>query len=260
MRFLILASAEDPLAVRVAAELIRRHSVSTVSLVTPEELVLAPRIGCLLPGTSEFTLHNGLVLQEQGLGVVFNRIPVVPTPHFENARPADREYAQMELFALLLSWLTSLRCPVVNCPSPQGLGGWPGTEFAWRHRFAQAGLPALPIRLTNSSRRYGRRDLPELPLTQLGIGDYPAGYGWLRYGSPPEGPSDVAVVMGRNVAGPLPEGWREPAIALARAVGAQLLAIYYTVIAGEPYCCHADPFPMAYPVEIAGYLESLIGT
>ena len=110
MRFLILAGAEDALAVRVAAELIRRHSASAVSVVTPEELVLAPRIRCLIPGTSGFTLHNGVVLQERGIGVVFNRLRTAPVPHFENARPADRDYAQMELFALLLSWLASLPC------------------------------------------------------------------------------------------------------------------------------------------------------
>jgi hypothetical protein len=252
VRFLIVAGAEDALAVRVAAELIRRHSASGVAVVTPEELVLAPRIRCRSPGTSGFTLHNGIVLEEQGIGVVFNRLRTAPVPHFQNARPADRDYAQMELFALLLSWLASLRCQVVNRPSPQALGGCAWSEFAWRHLAAQAGLPVPPMRLTSSSRRYGVSGLPALPLAQLGIGDFPA-----QYGPAPDGAVGVAVVMGDAVAGPLPDGWRQPAIALARTAGVQLLAIYYAAIAGEIYCYHADPFPMTHAAEIAGYLESL---
>jgi hypothetical protein len=88
VRFLILADAEDALAVRVAAELIRRHSASAVSVVTPEEVV-APRIRCLIPGTSEFTLHNGVVLQEQALGVVFNRLRTAPVPCLLRHRALD---------------------------------------------------------------------------------------------------------------------------------------------------------------------------
>ena len=140
----------------------------------------------------------------------------------------------------------------MNRPSPQALGGCPWSEFAWRHLAAQAGLPVPAMRLTNSSRRYGVSDLPALPLTQLRIGDFPA-----QYGPEPGGPVGVAVVMGDAVAGPLPDGWREPAMALARAAGVQLLAIYYSAIAGEMYCYHADPFPMTHAAEIAGYLELL---
>ncbi|MFI5898344.1 hypothetical protein ACIA5D_50545 [Actinoplanes sp. NPDC051513] len=54
----------------------------------------------------------------------------------------DRRYANAELRAFFLSWLTALPCPVVNPPTAASLD-----PVQWTLLAAAAGLPAAPVRL-----------------------------------------------------------------------------------------------------------------
>ncbi|HEV2753193.1 MAG TPA: hypothetical protein VGV36_05080, partial [Solirubrobacteraceae bacterium] len=71
--------------------------------------------------TVEITLADGRVVRSAQLRGVVNRLTTVP-PLEAPVVPADREYAEQERQALWLSWLEALPGPVLNRPTPQGLG------------------------------------------------------------------------------------------------------------------------------------------
>jgi hypothetical protein len=73
-------------------------------------------------------LGDGRTLSNSTPVSVLNRLSFVPTGRLDTVAGPDREYAVQEMNALFLSWLNALPGPVVNRPTPQGLGG------AWRHR------------------------------------------------------------------------------------------------------------------------------
>ena len=173
MRFIILAHPGDHTAVCVASALRRRHGPQAVRLVSVDEILLAPRwvhcVGARRVSTT-VELHDGTALHSDSIGVVFNRLNYVDAAHFAHASAADKDYAAMELFALLLSWLAGLPCPVINRPSPAGLGGAVQTLQDWLLLAVRAGLPVPNTRFTSNARRFARA-------------------GWQRV----EGPWDVSV-------------------------------------------------------------------
>ena len=155
MQFLILSHLEDRTAMQVYALLKKRHGAGNVKLVSSEELVYAQRWHHRLAKsaiTSEVHLADGTLLRSENIGVVFNRLRTVSMPHFP--REEDREYAAMEMHALLLSWLKSLPCPVINSASPQGLGAHAHSQFVWLALAARAGLSVRGCHLTTNSRRF----------------------------------------------------------------------------------------------------------
>ena len=168
----------------------RRHKRQDVKLVSAEEIVYAPRWVHRLadsPVESEITLHDGTLIRGPETGVVFNRLQRVDMPQFA---PADREYALMEMHALILSWLLSLPCPVINAPAPQGLAGADRSPLAWQYLAAKAGLPCKP----------GAR-----------VDDY-------RFS---------ALAAGERVRGPLSAELHEGCVELARSAGVELLRLWF---------------------------------
>jgi hypothetical protein len=59
--------------------------------------------------------------------------------------PADRPYVAAEMTAFLLSWLSTLTCPVVNRPSPTCLSGPYWRPEQWAHVAAQIGMRVQPV-------------------------------------------------------------------------------------------------------------------
>lgn len=163
--FLVLAHLGDDCALQVAAALAKRNGARSVKLISAEELVLAPRwlhvqesrSGPGLNTRTSIELGDGCLLCSDRIGVVFNRLRAVPMPHFANATGADREYAVMEMYALLLSWVFSLPCPVFNRPTGRGLGGPERSLPEWLALAAKAGLPVHTYRFTSDPRRFRTR-------------------------------------------------------------------------------------------------------
>jgi hypothetical protein len=75
-------------------------------------------------------------------------------PQFVEADAVDREYAVMEMHAFLLSWLSSLKCVVINRPNPRSLGGAIRGPAEWLLLAGRAGLTARGMRFTSSARRF----------------------------------------------------------------------------------------------------------
>lgn len=107
------------------------------------------RLGAAGP-SAQVDPAGGPTLRSGELIAVVNRVPVVGVDGLPVAA-GDREYADQELFALWLSWLAGLPCPVLNRPDPAGLCGVWLTQAQWTARAARAGLPTEPVVLHAAS-------------------------------------------------------------------------------------------------------------
>jgi len=118
-----------------------------VTLVTAEALAGAEAVEHRLGGRDAaapvvaIRLRDGRRIASDIPAAVLNRLSFLPPAAPGQVAEDDRDYAVQEMNALSLSWLAALPGPVVNRPTPQGLGG------AWRHPAhwialaARAGLP-----------------------------------------------------------------------------------------------------------------------
>jgi len=157
MKHLILAHQNDTTAMRVYTNLVSKHNANEVCIVTDEELVFAQSWQHEITSDYQHTaiqLNSGRLLDTEKIGIVFNRLRGTPMPHFEHAKESDREYAQLEMYALFLSWLFSIPGIVINAASPQGLGARDYSLYKWLSLAAQVGLPVREYRFTSNSRRY----------------------------------------------------------------------------------------------------------
>src|SRR5436190_5827656 len=119
MNFIILADPSDETALRTALLLRQRHGSERVHIRTADELVLAQWVHRITDEgvVNAVRFHDGTVVTNGGPTIIFNRLNGVNPPMFASASPATREYARMEIFALLLSWLASDQHRVINPPS-----------------------------------------------------------------------------------------------------------------------------------------------
>lgn len=225
MRFLILAHPGDATAAFVVARLLERHPPGETKLVSLDEIVFAPRWAHTLNGAKAntvLTLHDGTAIRNDEIGIVFNRLRYVDMPHFAASSQGDREYAVMEMFALLLSWLKALPCPVISPISPQSLAGPNHSSLAWQHLAGKAGLPTARMRMTSSMRRYSVSDLIPYPAGSASIGNVPA---WLIE---PRGEQlTSALVAGDHVLGNVPVQLIPGCLKLASLSGIELLLIHF---------------------------------
>lgn len=159
--------------------------------------------------------------------------------------PADHAYMQAELSAVILAWLASLSCPVINPPDPSRWYGAGASIFAWRRLLHDAGLLFPEVVVTSdpdAARAFRCRLVRDgvagavyVPLTGAAgylLGDDEA---WERVDSlqkrtpvcltEPHGSVTLACVVGDEVIwnGPLPPKTAELELALLRfAVAARL--------------------------------------
>lgn len=153
----ILAHVNDASAACIYTELVRTRGQLSVMLVVADQLAVAPRWQQTLSADSQATelqLADGTSMGSDDVGVVLNRIRLAAVPHLHRFAPPDRDYVVMEFYAFLLSWLHGLKCPVLNRPSPRGLGDrnypWP----VWLNLVSRSGLPAQGYHWTTNARRH----------------------------------------------------------------------------------------------------------
>lgn len=209
----------------VAARLLQRHRPEDTRLVFLEDIVSAPHWAHKLNGVkadTTLTLRDGTQLRSDQIGIVFNRLQYVDMSQFALSEAADREYALMEMYALILSWLKALPCPIVNPLSSQNLAGPIHSSLAWQQLAGKADLPTARVRLTSSLRRYSVSGLIPYPVGPATIGNVPA---WL---SEPIGELRAsAFVAGEQVLGDVPEQLMPGCAKLAALSGFEVLLIYF---------------------------------
>jgi hypothetical protein len=240
--FLVLAHADDPSALRVHRLLAQRHGAAAVALVSADALALAPvwehRLDDQGDGARTLVeLADGRRLEDRSISVVLNRLRRVDAPHFARASTADRDYAQTELYSLVLSWLASLAAPVVNAVSTRALFGPERSLVEWLPAFADAGLAPRGLAMATSARERPRRDwwayrvAPGSTNSLLPVGE-PTPVSLLGrepvvYLEPVDRPAGRVLVVGDRASGDAPEEAWAGCRRLAAGLGCDLLEVAF---------------------------------
>jgi hypothetical protein len=87
---------------------------------------------------------DGRSLGDAAYAGIVNRLPYLPQTLTASLGGTDADYARQEWFALYLSWLNALDCPMFNRPTPQGLAGNWRHPADWAALACRAGLSVLP--------------------------------------------------------------------------------------------------------------------
>lgn len=148
---LVLCPLNDPHALWFAGRALADGRLCTV--LPTEKLSFARRRSHRLGGgggsepRTVIELTDGTVVDGARVTGVLNRMIAPPADAWHHAPEAERDYATAELHAFSLSWLTGLRCPVRNRPTPECLAG-PAPDPLRSWAAAQAsGLSCAPVRM-----------------------------------------------------------------------------------------------------------------
>jgi len=163
--------------------------------------------------------HRDRLLSSTGVGGVLNRISFLSADLFAPGRPEDRQYAQMEVTALVMSCLHGLDCPVLNRPTAQGMAGSWRHPSEWAVLAGRAGLTAWPFR-----QRAGQDPVMAL--------------------APPSLPRRTVFVAGRQACGAAPGEVAEACTRLAALAQTALLGVDFVAgPAGSWTFAGASPQP-----------------
>lgn len=143
---IILASRWDSTANGMAAAWAHR----SVGVLTPQDLCAAGWRQHLGADGSDPIPPNVAVMQrrqipQQEITGVLTRLPWVTDGEIVEIAAHDRAYAAAEMTSFLLCWLSQLKCPVLNPPTPLCLSGPYWRAERWAHMAARAGIPAHPV-------------------------------------------------------------------------------------------------------------------
>ncbi len=134
-----------------------------VSLLTPEDLsvvgwrhYLSSIDGEINSPLSSSAVVGGVAMSttcaialDQITGVL-TRLPSIFEQELLHIIPEDRAYVATEMNAFLIAWLSSLKCPVLNRPTPTYLLGPAWRPEQWVYAAAQLGIPVRPVRRQSS--------------------------------------------------------------------------------------------------------------
>lgn len=162
--WLILSQCDDPSA-RWASEGLQKRGLVPIEMVTTDMLGPAVRwdhrVG--VHGASiEITLSEEKVISSHNTRGVLNRLRGIPSwRHFSRFHSDDHNYAQTELAAFFLSWLSCLPQPVLNRPTPHGFAGRERHLSEWALLTTAVGLqmPLYRQSSINCSEEVGDRQL-----------------------------------------------------------------------------------------------------
>jgi hypothetical protein len=143
-----------------AKSLVRRWKDRGARLMVPADLSRAGW-SCLSrdPGRSRCTIEGASHDSSEIQGVLV-RLPGVLASDLPHIASSNRSYVASEMTAFLVYWLSVLRCPVLNRPTPRSLCGPGWYPEHWLHYAAQAGLRVQP---THRSIKLSSIDHPRWP-------------------------------------------------------------------------------------------------
>lgn len=155
----LLASRHDEVARALAA----RWAADGAALLTPRGLSVGGWRHHLGSPSDSAAVIDGRPVPVEELTGVLTRLWCVGVQDLPHIVPTDREYVSIEMSAFLASWLSSLKCPVLNRPTATCLAGPNWQPEEWTHRAARLGIPVRPI-----ERRSALDMEPEPPLKAEG--------------------------------------------------------------------------------------------
>jgi len=268
--YAVLAHRGDTDAELLAQELARRDPGSFIAW--EDELFLGSRFTHRIDEggvDTEILCAGGRRLDSTDLRGLVCRLTQAMPPQFAAAPRADRDYAAMESHALLLSWLESLPCPVVNPASPRSLNGPALGLLEWLPLAAASGLPSRRVALAppgappphegweTLAGDLGSATTALPTVTDGGDGED----GGARLWAEPVGEAAELLVVGDRVLGGASSEERRGYARLARRAGCSLLGVHVAAATGEGpparVFCGAETMPRLGP-EGAAALAGLI--
>lgn len=256
---LVIAEMNDHTAIQIYLGL-KKNQQNQVHIVSPEEIILAKSWCHYLDDKqviSKITLQNGTELYSDNLKVVFNRLRAVYVPHFQNAKEDDKEYATMEMHALLLSWLFSLTCPVFNPVTAKGLGVHEHSLVVWSNLVQQAGLPFQGMFITTNPRHFSMRSWVPFPLDNFVLQGLASTMTPLEiqhittqpvlFLEPAHGETCRVFVIGERIIGEAGQPYAKELRQLASMINCQLLEIHFRDFADGLKVTSVQTFPENMP-------------
>jgi hypothetical protein len=154
----IFASPFDNHAKRLAA-VWADHDVRVLSSRDLSSIGWRHYVGC---ADNESAVISGEVVSVDIITGVLVRWPGVFVQELTHISQPDREYVAGEMTAFLVSWLSSLKCPVINRPTPLQLTGPLWRREQWIHAAARLGIPvrAYNREVTRDTKRMAEKVVP----------------------------------------------------------------------------------------------------
>jgi hypothetical protein len=268
--YAVLAHRGDADAELLARELAAR--APGTALIWEDELFLGSRFTHRLGDgdiRTEIVLAGGRRLDSAALRGLVCRLTHTLPAQFAAAPGPDRDYAAMESHALLLSWLASLRCPVVNPASPRQLGGPALGLLEWFPLAAASGLRSRRIRLLPSGApppgsgwQAVAADLGSASTAApIGAESGYAEAGAQLWAEPIEGAVAQLLVVGDRVLGGDGGEVAEGCVELARRAACPVLGVHLAAAPddGPRVFCGAETMPRLGPEGAVAVAELLTG-
>jgi hypothetical protein len=168
---IILASRWDPSAEAMAACWAHRP----VGVMTPQDLCVSGwrqhlGVGKSARNSSDVAVAQRRLLPQREITGVLTRLPWVTDGEVLEVVAHDRGYVATEMTAFLLFWLSRLRCPVLNRPTPTCLSGPYWRAEKWVHVAARAGIPVQAVRRDTRSESAPNALPPTMPVAVTVVG------------------------------------------------------------------------------------------
>ncbi|MCF2149994.1 hypothetical protein IQ276_026895 [Desmonostoc muscorum LEGE 12446] len=181
----VVASRHD----KAAEALVANWSAYGASLLTPENLSVAGWRHYVRGGgdegdegaggaggatsssssSSSSAVVGGVTIALDQITGVLTRLPSIFEQELLHIIPEDRGYVAAEMNAFLISWLSSLKCPVLNRPTPTYLLGPAWRPEQWVYAAAQLGIPVRPVRRQSSLLASVRPQVMEKPAVKVTV-------------------------------------------------------------------------------------------
>jgi len=195
-----------------------RWAVQDVGVMMPQDLSVAGWRQSSGGLDSDVAVVEGKRVPQKEITGVLARLPCVFEEELIEIAPADRRYVAAEMTAFLLFWLSRLKCPVLNRPTPTCLSGPYWHREKWVRVAAAAGIPVQPVH------RHAA------PTGSFAEGEFLSN------------PATVTVV-GRRVFGETEPVLRRRAQCMADLAGVELLAVHFSGPERGARFVGADVFP-----------------
>ena len=147
-----------------ASSLVERWKAYDASLLTCDDLSVAGWRHYLNSEESEFAVISGQIVEAADIDAILIRWPGVFAQELTQIAAHDRDYVANEMMAFLVSWFSSLTCPVINKPTPVNLTGPAWRLEQWTHAATQLGIPVKPAR-RHVARNVADKELAAEPAT-----------------------------------------------------------------------------------------------
>jgi hypothetical protein len=126
---------------QVAKEMVSRWATLGAGLLTCVDLSLSGWQYPLSMTNKSMAVIGGQVVPVKEITGILTRLPCVFEQELTEIILDDRAYVAAEMTAFLLDWLSELKCPVLNQPTPTCLLGPYWRQERWVYTAAQIGIP-----------------------------------------------------------------------------------------------------------------------